>query len=125
MEQINNFAMPMVKHELRKTGEEVEVIAFNQPESGARSDEDWVTYIDSEGKEHIREKLNMQLDFKVKGNNLMNSVLDMAKGSKFPSYRNNRVFEVAKELVINRNYLIREAVAEARYLVDEVGVEYE
>ena len=42
---------------LRSTGEEVEIIDSQFGERGARTDEDWVTYIDSEGKEHIKEHL--------------------------------------------------------------------
>ena len=61
------FMLPPIggKSILRSTGEEVEIIDSEIKERGARSDEDWVTYIDSEGKEHIREKLNVQLDFKT------------------------------------------------------------
>lgn len=49
---------------LRSTGEEVEIIDSEIKEHGARSNEDWVTYIDSDGNEHIKEHLNLQLDFK-------------------------------------------------------------
>ena len=58
------------KYILRSTGEEVEVVAFNQAENGERNESDWVTYIDSEGNEHIREKLNIQLDFKAEMGNV-------------------------------------------------------
>lgn len=48
----------------RKTGEAVEVIASCALEDGARTDGDWVSYIDSKGVEHIKEHLNIQFDFK-------------------------------------------------------------
>ena len=98
------FMMPPIavpKFILRSTGEEVEVIDSEVKERGARSDEDWVTYIDSQGKEHIREHLNIQLDFKAVVNDTFNKVFDFA-ANKMPTTRNNRIFEVAKELVKKR-----------------------
>lgn len=132
----------MSKAIIRKTGEEVEVVAYNQPCSGKRTEPkdltfeegDWVTYIDSEGKEHIREKLNMQLDFKPIINDTWSNGLDLAKSNQVPSVRNCRIFEVAKELLFkNRDWLVllksgvpyREIVEIAKNLVDEVGIESE
>jgi hypothetical protein len=85
---------------------------------------DWVTYIDSQGKEHIREHLNIQLDFKPVVNDTWNKVFDFAKGSKMPTTRNCRIFEVAKELVKNGSH-VSNAVSTAIQLVDEVGIETE
>lgn len=122
----NTFMMPPIggKSILRSTDEEVEVIDFEIKERGARSDEDWVTYIDSNGNEHIKEKLNIQLDFKPVINDTWNKVFDFAT-NKMPSTRNSRIFEVAKELYLNgdRGYGIKEAVQVATQLVDEVGVD--
>ena len=109
---------------LRSTGEEVEVIDSEIKERGARSDEDWVTYIDSQGKEHIREHLNIQLDFKVASNDTFNKLLDAAKSSNVPTTKNQRVFEVAKELVVYDSH-VRSAVSIAKELVDKVGVDTE
>ena len=121
--------MPLIggRSILRSTGEEVEVIDAEIKERGARSDEDWVTYIDSEGREHIREKLNVQLDFKSVVNDVWNTIAEMGKGHKTPTTRNSRVFEVAKELYINgdRGYGVDEAVKVATSLVDKVGIETE
>ena len=110
---------------LRSTGEEVEIIDFDIKERGARSNEDWVTYIDSEGKEHIKEHLNIQLDFKPVATDTWNTMFDWAKTNKMPTTRNCRIFEVAKELYLNGNkgYGINESVAVATNLVDEVGIE--
>ena len=124
----NSFMMPIGgKSILRSTGEEVEIIDSRFKERGARSDEDWVTYIDSEGKEHIREHLNIQLDFKPVVNDTWNKVFDFAKVNKMPTTRNCRIFEVAKELYLDneRDYSIEEAVQVATKLVDEVGIETE
>ena len=112
---------------LRSTGEEVEIIDSEFKVRGARSDEDWVTYIDSNGNEHIKEHLNLQLDFKPVINDTWNSMFYWAKHNKMPTTRNSRIFEVAKELYLNgdRGYGINEAVEVATSLVDEVGIETE
>lgn len=68
-----------------------------------------MTYIDSNGKEHIREHLNLQLDFKPVVNDTWNKVFDFAKDNKMPTTRNCRIFEVAKELIkAGRDYSIDE-----------------
>ena len=125
MENINYMIPPFGgKSILRSTGEEVEVIDSEIKERGARSDEDWVTYIDSKGKEHIKEHLNLQLDFKPVVNDTWSKVFDFAKDNKMPTTRNSRIFEVAKELVKNGSH-VSTAVSVARQLVDEVGIETE
>ena len=125
----NTFMIPPIggKSILRNTSEEVEIIDAEIKERGARNDEDWVTYIDSKGVEHIKEHLNMQLDFKPVVNDTWNKVFDFAKGNKMPTTRNCRIFEVAKELYLNgdRGYGIKEAVEVATNLVDKVGIETE
>ena len=118
-----NYMIPPIggKSILRGTGEEVEIIDAEIKERGARSDEDWVTYIDSKGKEHIKEHLNIQLDFKPVVNDTFNKVFDFA-ANKMPTTKNCRIFEVAKELVKNGSH-VSAAVSVARQLVDEVGIE--
>ena len=51
-------------------------------------------------------------------------MFDFAKGSKMPTTRNCRIFEVAKELVKNGNN-VSTAVSVAIELVDGVGIETE
>jgi hypothetical protein len=130
---METFMMPIGgKSILRSTGEEVEIIDFHLPNKGMRTEPkdltfekgDWVTYIDSEGKEHIREHLNIQLDFKPVVNDAFNKLLDVAKPN-IPSTRNSRIFEVAKELYLNgnRGYSIKEAVEVATNLVDKIGID--
>jgi hypothetical protein len=127
--EANTFMMPLMggKMVLRSTGEEVEIIDSEIKERGARSDEDWVTYIDSQGKEHIKEHLNLQLDFKSVINGTWNKVFDFAKVNKMPTTRNCRIFEVAKELYRNGDkwYSITDAVNDATMLVDKVGIDTE
>lgn len=114
------------KMTMRKTGEEVEVIAFEQKMDGARSDDDWVTYIDKDGKEHIREHLNLQLDFKAVANDALQQIMEFAMPHKIPSERNKRVYETAKEIFLNLDgYEITDAVETAKELVDAVGIETE
>lgn len=121
MESKTFMLPPMAsKYILRSTGEEVEVVAFNQPDNGARNNEDWVTYIDSKGAEHIKEHLNIQLDFKAQVNDVWSKMLDMPAFNKMPSTKNQRIFDVAKELVKGGSR-VSTAVSVARQLVDEVG----
>ena len=121
----SNFMIPIGgKMVLRSTNEEVEVIDSQIKERGTRSDEDWVTYIDSKGKQHIKEHLNIQLDFKTVANDAFDKMFDFAT-NKIPTTRNNRIFEVAKALYLDndRDYSIEDAVKIATQLVDEVGIE--
>lgn len=114
------------KMTMRKTGEEVEVIAFEQKMDGARSDDDWVTYIDKNGKEHIREHLNLQLDFKAVANNVIERLLNEGLNKGIPSVKNQRVFDLAKEIFLNLDgFEITDAVETAKELVDAVGIETE
>lgn len=120
--EANTFMMPIGgKSILRSTGEEVEIIDAEIKERGARSEEDWVTYIDSNGKEHIKEHLNIRLDFKPIVNDTFNKLIDIAK-PHITTTRNNRIFEVAKELIKNGSQ-VSTAVSVARQLVDEVGID--
>ena len=109
------------KHILRKTGEEVEVITFNQVENGARNEDDWVTYIDSEGNEHIKEHLNMQLDFKASDafSQAFSSLLSFPK-YEAPSTENSRLYETAKGLLIEKDCSVDRAIALAKRLVDGI-----
>lgn len=52
-----------LKYRLRKTDEPVEIIAWETTVKGARADTDWVSYIDTNGVEHIMEHLTLEWDF--------------------------------------------------------------
>lgn len=120
--ETNVFNMPagVIKSIFRKTGEEVEVIDFESKERGTRSDEDWVTYIDSKGEEHLKEHLNVHLDFKPAKDmmNVFDKFMseDWRKG--MPSTENARLYEVTKELVIQRFMAPDEAFDKAKRVVD-------
>jgi len=120
----NKYMMPAMGTFIkRSTGEEVEIIDSEIKERGARSDEDWVTYIDSQGNEHIRENLNIQLDFKTVVNDTFNKMFDFAT-NKMPTTRNCRIFEVAKELY-KHNTDIDAVINMATSFVDKIGIETE
>lgn len=124
----NTFMIPPIggKSILRSTGEEVEIIDAEIKERGARNDEDWVTYIDSNGKEHIKEHLNLRLDFKPIINDTFNNVFDFATKNKMPTTRNSRIFELAKELYVHSSrFTVDDSVIIATKLVDKVGIETE
>lgn len=60
----NNSLFPL-KYRLRKTDEPVEIVAWETAEKGARSENDWVSYIDANGVEHIKEHLTLEWDFVI------------------------------------------------------------
>lgn len=116
---LQDFALPSLVGEftIRKTGETVEVVASFQKEDGLRSEEDWVTYIDSTGKEHLRENLNLKLDFKLKTSEVFSKMLDF----KTPSTNNQRAYEIVKRLVLDDNYCIEAAVEKAKTIIEAVN----
>lgn len=109
---------------LRSTKEEVEIIDCCIESRGERSNEDWVSYIDSNGNEHIKEHLNVQFDFKPVINDTWNSMFDWTK-NKMPTTRNCRIFETAKEVLVNNynNVNIEDVVYVSTKLVDTIGIE--
>lgn len=62
MDKNNLFPL---KYRLRKTDEPVEIVAWETAEKGARSENDWVSYIDAHGNEHIKEHLTLEWDFVI------------------------------------------------------------
>lgn len=97
------FSVLGVKKIMRKTGEVVEVIASDIKDNGARSDGDWVSYIDSKGVEHIKEHLNLQFDFKDEDTwqARMDKLLEEAKGI---DRWEQRRYELVKEMFLSDKY---------------------
>lgn len=62
---MENNSLFSLKYRLRKTDEPVEIVAWETAEKGARSENDWVSYIDSSGVEHIKEHLTLEWDFVI------------------------------------------------------------
>ena len=54
-----------MKYRLRKTDELVEIVAWETADKGARSESDWVSYIDANGNEHVKEHLTLEWDFVI------------------------------------------------------------
>lgn len=124
MEQM--FNIPAIKYILRSTGEEVEVIDFENKERGDRTEFDWVSYIDSKGKEHIKEKLNIQFDFKTQPTDIFQKVFNAPVFKGMVTERNRRIFDIAKELFVKYSDIsVEKSVNEAINLVDTVGLEFE
>lgn len=114
------FSVLGVKKIMRKTGEVVEVIASDIKDNGARSDGDWVSYIDSYGIEHIKEHLNLQFDFKDEDTwqARMDKLLEEAKGI---DRWEQRRYELAKEFVMKGlAESARDAVDMADILIEEL-----
>ena len=121
----NVFNLPAIstKYIIRKTGEEIEVIDFDVKERGNRSDEDWVTYIDSKGEEHLKEHLNLMLDFKPTDDfrKMFDKVFSNEWKKGMPSTDNTRIYDMAKELVVTCNYNVSEAVDKSLSLVKQIN----
>ena len=97
MEQNNLFTL---KYRLRKTDELVEIIAWETADKGARSESDWVSYIDADGNEHIKEHLTLEWDFVI--DSPLDKMLKTFEPTKFSEYDpwEGRRYELAKEYVM-------------------------
>lgn len=108
------------KYILRKSGEMVEVIASFAADPGARSEEDWVSYIDSNGGEHIKEALTLSFDFKPEdawGDKMkeMLDLADIAHTDRWESRRYDMTFKFVSD-----GYDVREAVHMADKIIYEL-----
>lgn len=121
----NKFIPPFGQNSmLRSTNEEVEIIDCFIGSRGERSSEDWVTYIDSKGNEHIKELLNIQLDFKSTVSDTFKSLLDSSMFKNVPTVRNARIYEVSKEIFLKDFNMDPEiAVKLATEFINAVGIE--
>lgn len=108
----------------RKSGETVEVIAFNNPSNGERTDDDWVSFIDKDGKEYIKEHLNIQFDFKATGgiSQIIENLFNPPAISKFelPDIWESRKFELVKSLVVDNGYDIDSAINKADDIISKL-----
>lgn len=108
-----------LKYRLRKTDEPVEIVAWETVEKGARSESDWVSYIDASGAEHIKEHLTLEWDFVI--DSPFDKVLSGGFGSldKLDIWESRR-YELAKEFVMYGLADIAGAVAMADELITEL-----
>lgn len=94
----NNSLFPL-KYRIRKTDEPVEIVAWETAEKGARSETDWVSYIDTNGVEHIKEHLTLEWDFVTEspfGGGLLSDAL-----SKIDPWESRRYEMVQKQVIEN------------------------
>lgn len=106
-----------MKHRLRKTDEPVEIVAWETADKGARSESDWVSYIDSSGVEHIKEHLTLEWDFVIDsplGSMLKN--LEPSDLSKYDPWEARR-YELAKEFVMVKGDCLADAVLKADAMI--------
>ena len=95
----NNSLFPL-KYRLRKTDELVEIVAWETAEKGARSENDWVSYIDSAGVEHVKERLTLEWDFVI--DSPLESMMKQFEPMKLPELDpwEARRYELVKEYVL-------------------------
>ena len=93
-----------LKYRLRKTDELVDIVAWETGEKGARSDNDWVSYIDSSGVEHIKEHLTLEWDFVIQ-TPFEKGFLDALKPdlATFDPWESRR-YELVKEMYFDREH---------------------
>jgi len=94
----NNSLFPL-KYRLRKTDELVEIVAWETTEKGARSESDWVSYIDASGAEHIKEHLTLEWDFVI--DSPFEKIISGGFGSSLPAFDpwEARRYELTKEII--------------------------
>ena len=95
----NNSLFPL-KYRFRKTDEPVEIVAWETLEKGARSENDWVSYIDASGVEHVKEHLTLEWDFVI--DSPFEKIISGGFGSSLPAFDpwEARRYELTKEYVL-------------------------
>lgn len=112
----NNSLFPL-KYRLRKTDEPVEIVAWETLEKGARSEGDWVSYLDAQGNEHVKEHLTLEWDFVI--DSPFESLMSKWEPTKFPEYDAGeaRRYELAKEFVMVKDDCLADAVLKADAMI--------
>lgn len=121
----NNSLFPL-KYRFRKTDELVEIVAWETAEKGARSESDWVSYIDAQGNEHVKEHLTLEWDFVVQ-TPFEKGFLDAFKTDmpKFDPWESRR-YELAKEFLLHDLAdSAKSSVAMADFLLEELKIKDE
>ena len=109
-----------LKYRLRKTDELVEIVAWETLEKGARSEGDWVSYIDAQGNEHVKEHLTLEWDFVI--DSPLDKMLSGGWGSleKLDPWEARR-YELAKEFLLHGLAdSAKGSVAMAGFLLEEL-----
>lgn len=113
----NNSLFPL-KYRLRKTDEPVEIVSWETAEKGARSENDWVSYIDFNGNEHIKEHLTLEWDF-VLESPFENDILKKFVKGELPQFDpwESRRYELVKEFVMMKGDCLADAVLKADAMI--------
>lgn len=113
----NNSLFPL-KYRLRKTDEPVEIVSWETAEKGARSENDWVSYIDFNGNEHIKEHLTLEWDF-VLESPFENDILKKFVKGELPQFDpwESRRYELVKEYVLGKDKTVGYAVSAADVII--------
>lgn len=112
----NNSLFPF-KYRLRKTDELVEIVAWETADKGARSESDWVSYIDAQGNEHIKEHLTLEWDFVT--DSPFEKIISGGFGSGLDKYDpwDARRYELVKEFVMVKGDCLADAVLKADAMI--------
>lgn len=115
----NNPLFPL-KYRLRKTDELVEIVAWETAEKGARNENDWVSYIDASGAEHIKEHLTLEWDFVI--DSPFEKMINNFEPTKFSEYDpwDGRRYELVKEYVFVKEMSVEEAVFWADEIIQKI-----
>jgi hypothetical protein len=107
-----NSLFPL-KYRLRKTDEPVEIVAWDTTVKGARSETDWVSYIDSHGNEHIMERLTLEWDFVI--DSPLEKIISGGFGSSLSASDpwESRRYELVKEFIMMKDDCLADAVLKA------------
>ena len=112
----NNSLFPL-KYRLRKTDELVEIVAWETADKGARSESDWVSYIDADGVEHFKEHLTLEWDFVI--DSPFEKMIQNFKPTKFSEYDpwEARRYELVKDYVLSKGKTVGYAVSVADEII--------
>lgn len=116
----NNSLFPL-KYRLRKTDELVEIVAWETADKGARSESDWVSYIDASGVEHFKEHLTLEWDFVI--DSPFEKMINSFEPTKFSEYDpwESRRYELVKEFLLHGLAdSAKGSVAMADFLIEEL-----
>ena len=93
-----------MKYRLRKTDELVEIVAWESVEKGARNENDWVSYIDAQGVEHIKEHLTLEWDFVI--DSPLEKIISGGFGSGLDKYDpwEARRYELVKRMWLDKSF---------------------
>lgn len=112
----SNSLFPL-KYRSRKTDELVEIVAWETADKGARSESDWVSYIDADGVEHFKEHLTLEWDFVIQ-TPFEKGFMEAFK-TDLPSFDvwEARRYELVKDYVLRKGKTVGYAVSAADEII--------